>query len=81
MKQIEVEITDAAEFHCFRLVFNPRSAPGQRIEIMLHAATLVELIHECSTALGQWQKATTTALILQMTGLTEDEARERGLIA
>lgn len=80
-KNIQVEITDAKEFHCFRLVFNPRSAPGQRIEIMLHATALVDLIHEASMALCQWQKVTTMSLILQLTGLTEDEAREKGLIA
>jgi len=78
---IQVEITDAQEFHCFRLIFNPRSAPGQRIEIMLHARSLVDLIHQCSTALCDWQKQTTTMLICEKTGLTEEEARKAGLIA
>jgi hypothetical protein len=78
---IRVEITDATEFHCFRMVLNPRSAPGQQIEVMLHATALVDLIHQCSLALCAWQKQTTTALILEKTGLSEDEAREKGLIA
>jgi len=60
---ILVEITDASEFHCFRLTFNPRSAPGQRIEIMLHARSLVDLIHKCSLALCDWQKQTTDQLL------------------
>lgn len=76
---IDVEITDAAEFHCFRLVFNPRS--GERIEIMLHATALVDLIHESSSALCEWQRQTTTQLICAKTGLTEAEARAAGLIA
>lgn len=113
---IEVEITDASEFHCFKLVLNPKSAPlgevsaccgvpvleaapGQlicvacaqrcdavipsagKIEIMLHARSLVELIHKCSVALCEWQKQTTTQLICERTGLTEQQAREKGLIA
>ena len=51
---IQVEITDASEFHCFRLTLNPASAPGERIEIMLHARSLVDLIHKCSAALCDW---------------------------
>jgi hypothetical protein len=78
---IHVEITDASEFHRFRLVFNPQSAPGERIEIMLHARSLVDLIHQGSTALCEWQKQTTTMLICQKTGFTEEEARKAGLIA
>jgi hypothetical protein len=81
MSQIQVEITDASEFHCFRLVFNPKSAPGQSIEIMLHAASLVDLIHECSVALCKWQSLTTVELLKKMTGLSEEDLRERGLIA
>jgi hypothetical protein len=79
MKPISVEITDSTEFHCFRLVLNPPS--GQRIEIMLHAASLVNLIHESSVALCAWQRETSQRLILQVTGLSESEAREQGLIA
>jgi hypothetical protein len=56
-------------------------AKGQRIEIMLHAAALVNLIHEANVALMSWQKDTTTRLICQLTGLTEAQAREKGLIA
>jgi len=52
-----------------------------RIEIMLHARTLVELIYRCSTALCEWQRATTTHLICERTGLSEEEARAAGLIA
>ena len=90
VSNIRVEITDASEFHCFRLVLTPRVGieeetgriiPGPPIEIMLHARALVDLIHQCSSALCDWQKQTTTQLICERTGLTEDEARERGLIA
>jgi hypothetical protein len=91
-KNISVEITDANEFHCFRLVLNPRSqlggreaslirTGGERIEVMLHARALVDLIHECSAALCQWQAETTSALIQRLTGLSEEEARQAGLIA
>ena len=109
MANIQVEITDASEFHCFRLVLNPRGhAPdcafilereallacgtkvacscgaegsGTRLEIMFHARALVDLIHEASTALCEWQRQTTTQLICAKTGFTEDEARAAGLIA
>jgi hypothetical protein len=74
-----MEITDASEFHCFRLTLRPPS--GEEIEIMLHARSLVELIHQCSTALCDWQKQTTTMLICQKTGFSEEEARKAGLIA
>lgn len=78
-KNISVEITDPSEFHCFRLLLNPpKSAP---IEIMLHATSLVTLINEASLALCAWQRETSARLILQMTGLSEAEAREKGLIA
>jgi len=60
---ILVEITDPAEHHCFRLVLNPRSAPGERIEIMLHARSLVDLIHKCSVALSDWQHDRTDYLL------------------
>jgi hypothetical protein len=63
----QVEITDATEFHCFRLVVNPRSAPGQRIEIMLHATSLVDLIHKCSMALCEWQLETSEYLLKRLT--------------
>jgi len=62
-KNILVEITDPSEFHCFRLVLNPASAPGERIEIMLHARSLVDLIHKCSSALCDWQKDRTDYLL------------------
>jgi hypothetical protein len=78
-KPFQVEITDASEFHCFRLIVNPPS--GESIEIMLHASSLVDLIHQCSTALCDWQRQTTKMLICQRTGLTEEEARKAGLIA
>ena len=76
---IKVEITDAAEHHCFRLTLTPRS--GEGIEILLHARALVDLIHEASVALCEWQRQTTAHLICQKTGLSEEQARERGLIA
>jgi hypothetical protein len=74
---------DAHEFHCFRLVLNPRSEPSERcevhgrmrgdcgcpprIEIMLHARSLVDLIHKCSLALCDWQAQTTGDLIERLT--------------
>jgi hypothetical protein len=83
---IQVEITDASEFHCFRLLLNPKgheafclaamvpAAPcscraegeGVRIEIMLHARSLVDLIHKLSTALCEWQTQTTAYLIKRL---------------
>jgi hypothetical protein len=60
---ILVGVTDITERHCFCLVINPSSAPGQRIEIMLHARALVDLIHKCSIALCDWQAQTTAELI------------------
>lgn len=63
---IQVEITDASEFHCFKLTLNPASAPGERIEIFLHARSLVDLIHKCSLALCDWQKATTDDLLKRL---------------
>jgi len=82
---IQVEITDAREFHCFQLTLNPQGPPvplcrthkaGEcdgtgpacvveppRIEIMLHARSLVDLIHKCSLALCDWQAATSADLI------------------
>ncbi len=104
---IQVEITDASEFYCFRLVFNPNlrsaccAAPVEisesgdaycascrkplgnapsRIEIMLHARSLVDLIHKCSLALCDWQVETTTGLILKLTRMDVEEARKKGLI-
>lgn len=65
---IVVEITDATEFHCFRLLLNPASAPGERIEVMLHARSLVDLIHKCSVALCEWQAQTSRTLIDQLAG-------------
>lgn len=80
---IQVEITDAREFHCFRLLLNPNGhmgdctslagiglecscgAPGSgtRLEVMLHARSLVDLIHKCSLALCDWQAQTSRELI------------------
>jgi hypothetical protein len=64
---IQVEITDASEFHCFRLTLNPKSAPGERIEIMFHARSLVDLIHKCSLALCDWQAKNSEYLIQKLT--------------
>jgi len=63
---IQVEVTDPHEFHCFRLILNPQSEPGQRIEIMLHARSLVDLIHKCSSALCDWQHQTTSELLARL---------------
>jgi hypothetical protein len=63
---IQIEVTDAREFHCFRLVLNPQSEPGERIEIMLHARSLVDLIHKCSLALCDWQAQTTEDLMKRL---------------
>lgn len=111
---IQVEITDAHEFHCFRLVLNPKGRPagfpvsaccgdsvhvsgsnpnpykcvrcGQwcdlapegagRVEIMLHARSLVDLIHKCSSALCDWQAQTSQYLIdrLRSTGVAQPTA-------
>jgi hypothetical protein len=58
---ITVEITDASEFHCFRMVLNTQA--GERIEIMFHARSLVDLIHKASAALCEWQTQTTGYLL------------------
>jgi hypothetical protein len=63
---IKVEITDLSEFHCFKLILNPASAPGERIEIMLHARSLVDLIHQCSSALCDWQAQQTDWLLRKL---------------
>lgn len=64
---IQIEITDPHEFHCFRLVLNPKanSPDGEtgEVEIMLHARSLVDLIHKCSLALCDWQSANSKELI------------------
>lgn len=98
---IQVEITDAREFHCFRLVLNPKfeecqncegkgyevgdrgvheqepetytcdvcrgigklPVAGSGIEIMLHARSVVDLIHKLSLALCDWQTQTSARLI------------------
>jgi hypothetical protein len=55
--------------------------PGTgKIEIMLHACTVVDLIHKLSLALAEWQSQTTKQLICEKTGLSEQEAREKGFI-
>lgn len=73
---IQVEITDPHEFHCFRLILNPceaedatgtRQASGHAIEIMFHARSLVDLIHKCSLALCDWQAQTSAELIEKLT--------------
>lgn len=88
---IQVEITDPSEFHCFRLTLNPKAPPEPyctthgrdecdglrpscvvmppRIEIMLHARSLVDLIHKCSLALCDWQAESSAKLIELLTGL------------
>lgn len=63
VKPFEVRITDSSEFHCFCLTINPASAPGQKIEVMIHARALVDLIHECSAALCEWQQESTGFLL------------------
>jgi hypothetical protein len=64
---IVVEITDVQEFHCFKLILNPKAdATGKeapQLEIYLHARSLVDLIHKCSSALCDWQKSTTDYLL------------------
>lgn len=63
---IQVEITDASEVHCFRLTLNPKSAPGEKIEVMFHARSLVDLIHKCSLALCDWNAQNTDYLLKKL---------------
>jgi hypothetical protein len=63
-RNIRVEITDASEFHCFRLVLSTRS--GHDVEIMLHARSLVDLIHQSSIALCEWQAQTSADLLRKL---------------
>jgi hypothetical protein len=69
---IEVEITGPEDFHCFRIILHARPDPqgGERqpIEIMLHARSLIELIHKCSLALSDWQAETSALLMKRLTG-------------
>jgi hypothetical protein len=64
---IEVHVTGPQDFHCFRLILNAHagSQEGDRqpVEIMLHAVSLVDLIHKCSLALCDWQAQTSADLI------------------
>lgn len=64
-KPFRIEITGPEDFHCFRLTITPASHPDRQIEIMLHARSLVDLIHECSVALCEWQAQTTGKLLDQ----------------
>jgi hypothetical protein len=94
---IQVEITDPSEFHCFRLVFKPKplseccharieeqilregtycskcghpaEATQPQIEIMLHARSLVDLIHKCSLALCDWQADRSAYLVEKLTSI------------
>jgi hypothetical protein len=63
-RNIRVEITDAFVFHCFRLVLTTHS--GHDIEIMLHARSLVDLIHQSSIALCEWQAQTSADLLRKL---------------
>lgn len=75
MSQIRVEMTDSRERHCFRVVFktrlNPNSPADHEVEILLHATSLVELIHSASTALCKWQHETSGYLLERLTGVQE----------
>lgn len=77
--RIKVDITDASEFHCFRMALTSKS--GDVIEVMLHASALVDLIREASGAYCEWSRRTSEYLICEKLGITADEARQRGLIA
>jgi hypothetical protein len=52
-------------------VLNPATEPDgerdHRIEIMLHARSLVDLIHKCSLALCDWQAQSTAYLLDALT--------------
>lgn len=66
---IRVEITDATEFHCFRVVLDAAvEIDGERhpLELMFHARQLVDLIHKASEALCEWQAQTTADLLERM---------------
>ena len=73
---IQVEITAASEFYCFRLLLYPSKMPRdphipngpdeEPVEIMLHGRSLVDLIHKCSLALCDWQAANTDYLLKKL---------------
>jgi hypothetical protein len=78
---IQVEITDAHEFHCFRLVLNPQATPDgdtPRIEVMFHARSLVDLIHKCNVALCEWQHQTTGYLLELAANAARSDAVTKG---
>ena len=67
----DINAAGFSEPHCFRLVFNPLT--GERIEIMLHARSLVDLIHQSSAALCEWQHHTTAYLIDRIRSAAQEE--------
>ena len=77
---IEIHVTGPQDFHCFRLILNPHAEPqeGDRhpIEIMLHARSLVDLIHKCSLALCDWQEQNSAYLIERLAADAGKKAAE-----
>jgi hypothetical protein len=78
---LTIEITDPTEFHCFKLTIHPPPGGPPHIEIMMHAMSLVGLINECSLALCEWQRSTSEDLLRRITGWSDEELRDKGLIA
>lgn len=78
---IVIEITDARELHCFRLTLNMHAAAAdgemQPVMLMLHARSLVDLIHKANRALCEWQRATTEQLIKRMHAELPAELQEQ----
>jgi hypothetical protein len=74
-KLFSVRVTDTHEFHCFELTFDAAldSPDNERhpVIMMLHARMLVELIHECSSALCDWQAQTSAYLIRSVDALAK----------
>jgi hypothetical protein len=66
-KLFSVRVTDPDEFHCFELTFSAAldspDAERHPVTMMLHARMLVELIHECSIVLSDWQAQSSAYLI------------------
>ena len=76
---IKCEMTDATELHCFKLTL--QNVQGQRVEILLHATSLLELIGACSRAFLEWGRVNSERMICMITRLTPEQARARGLLA
>lgn len=63
---IEVVLTDASEFHCFKLIFRAAPKPGEErvpIEIMLHATQAIDLFTKLAMQLAAYMNQASAELL------------------